>query len=160
MRHRILLICVVTLLYSWPICSGAASFNCAKAKTPNEVLICGDPRLSALYRAAKAVTKDSVAFKKETTEEWRRRENCTDRDCLVGWYNRRIAKLAAARNHAQIAQAPSQPLVVQSPPAKAVAVAVAPADNPIGFSTFILVIAGLYRSAAGIDTDMQGGATV
>jgi uncharacterized protein/uncharacterized tellurite resistance protein B-like protein len=150
MRHRILLICAVVLLYSLPVSSDAASFNCAKAKTPNEVLICGDRQLSALddglaalYRAAKAVAKDSVAFKKETTEEWRRRENCTDRDCLVGWYNRRIAKLAAALNHAQIAQAPSQPIAVQSPPATAVAVAVSPAGNPMGLSTFVLAIAGL-----------------
>ncbi|MDB6084885.1 MAG: hypothetical protein JWN43_2766 [Gammaproteobacteria bacterium] len=148
--HRILLICVVALLYSWPVCSAAASFNCAKAKTPNEVMICGDPQLSvmdddlaALYRAAKAVAKNTAAFKKETTEEWHRRENCTDRDCLVGWYNRRIAQLAAALNHAQIARVPTHPVAVQSPPAKPVAVAVPPADGSSGISTIVLAIAGL-----------------
>jgi uncharacterized protein len=74
--HRILLSGVVALLNLLPISSGAASFNCAKAKTPNEILICGDSQLSvidddlaALYRAAKGVAKDTVAFKKETNEE-------------------------------------------------------------------------------------------
>lgn len=148
--NRILLVCVVALPYLLPVSSGAASFNCAKAKTPHEVLICGDPQLSvmdddlaALYRAAKAVAKDTVAFKKETNEEWHRRENCTDRDCLVAWYKRRNAQLAAAPNHAQIVQVSTQFAAVQSTPAKSVAVAVPPADNPIGFSTFVLTIAGL-----------------
>src|ERR1700730_10201107 len=114
--NRILVICVVALPFWLPVSSGAASFNCAKAKTPNEVLICGDPQLSvidddlaALYRAAKAVATDTVAFKKETNEEWRRRENCADRDCLVAWYKRRSAQLAAALNHAQLAKALTQP---------------------------------------------------
>lgn len=148
--HRILLIGVVALLNLLPISSGAASFNCAKAKTPNEVLICGDSQLSvidddlaALYRAAKAVAKDTVALKKETNEEWRRREKCADRDCLVAWYKRRSVQLAATLNHAQIDQAPSQPIAVQSPPAKSVAIAVPPADDSMGISTFALTIVGL-----------------
>ena len=148
--HRILLICVVALLNLLPIFSGAASFNCAKAKTPNEVLICGDSQLSVtdddlatLYRAAKAVAKDTVAFKKETNVEWRRREKCADRDCLVAWYKRRSAQLAATLNDAQIAQAPNQPIAVQSPPANSVGIAVPPADGSMGIFTFVLTIMGL-----------------
>jgi uncharacterized protein/uncharacterized tellurite resistance protein B-like protein len=149
--NRIFAVCVGALPFWLPVSAGAASFNCAKAKTPNEVLICGDPQLSvidhdlaALYRAAKAVATDTVAFKKETNEEWHRRENCADRDCLVAWYKRRSAQLAAALNHAQIAKALTQPAAADSPAAKQVAVARPPPDDDsVGFSTFILTIAGL-----------------
>ena len=38
-----------------------------------------DDDLAALYRAAKAAAPDAVAFKKQTNDEWRKRERCADR---------------------------------------------------------------------------------
>ena len=74
------------------------SFNCSKARSRAEILICTDTEfsrldneLAALYEQAKSVTQDKAAFKKTNQDEWRRREKtCTDRDCLLAWYaNRR-----------------------------------------------------------------------
>jgi uncharacterized protein len=114
--NRILLICIAAPCW-FPAYAGAASFNCAKAQTPNENLICSDRQLSvmdddlaALYRAAKAVAPDAVGFKRETNVEWRHRQDCVDRDCLIAWYQRRTAQLATELNHAQRAQTPSTPV--------------------------------------------------
>ena len=102
--HFLFMACVV-LVCSVPHRTAAASFNCAKAVSVAEQLICGDPQLSrlddelaALYHSAKAGARDQVSFKKETNEEWRRREACVDRDCLVAWYQQRNAQLRAELN--------------------------------------------------------------
>ena len=138
--------CAVALLAGLPVISCAASFNCAKATSPNELMICADRQLSvmdddlaALYRAAKAAAPDAVAFKKETNDEWRKRERCADRDCLVAWYQRRSSQLATVLNHAQIKEAPTIP--VSAP----VSVPAAPAaDDSTGFSGFLWLIGGLF----------------
>jgi uncharacterized tellurite resistance protein B-like protein len=134
------------LLAGVPVISHAASFNCAKANSPNELMICADRQLSvmdddlaALYRAAKAVAPDAVAFKKETNDEWRKRERCADRDCLVVWYKRRSGQLATVLNHAQIKEAPGNP--VSAP----VSVPAAPTgDDSMGFSGFLWLVGGLF----------------
>jgi len=87
----------------------AASFDCTKAQSSTERMICGDPQLSkmdedlgALYVRAKALAPDPVAFKKQTNLEWRYREkNCTDQQCLIDWYQRRTAQLAAVISASQ-----------------------------------------------------------
>jgi hypothetical protein len=70
------------------------SFDCTKARSDAEHLICGDAdlaksdvQLAALYAKAKAAATDQVTFKERTREEWNYREqNCHDRECLVRWY--------------------------------------------------------------------------
>jgi hypothetical protein len=70
------------------------SFDCAKARSDAEHLICGDAdlaaadvQLAALYAKAKAAATDQVTFKERTRAEWNCREqNCHDRECLVRWY--------------------------------------------------------------------------
>ena len=136
---------VVALLAGLPVISRAASFNCTKATSPNELMICADRRLSvmdedlaALYRAAKAAAPDAVAFKKETNDEWRKRERCADRDCLVAWYQRRSSQLATVLNRAQIKEAPTIPVSAPVPvPAAPVA------DDSSGFSGFLWLVGGL-----------------
>ncbi len=79
----------------------AASFDCAKAKSDSEKLICSDPELSRqddelanLYRAAKSAATDRDAFKRQTIEEWKAREaSCHDRQCLTDWYALRRKQL-------------------------------------------------------------------
>lgn len=83
-------------LVSTPQSLIAASFNCSKAATEVEYLICGSHRLSALdsemaklYRALRS-RNDSI---RQGQRDWLRRERntCESHDCLLGKYNERIA---------------------------------------------------------------------
>ena len=77
------------------------SFDCSKAKSVNEKLICGDSELSALdsqfgeiYRQAKTRAIDKNAFNQQAVAEWKLREaNCQEKACLTDWYARRKAQL-------------------------------------------------------------------
>jgi hypothetical protein len=77
------------------------SFNCAKARSAAEVIICSDPELSQLdrelgrvYARAKNSTSNPAAFRRQQEEEWRMRESiCRNRDCLLRWYARRHEQL-------------------------------------------------------------------
>lgn len=70
------------------------SFDCSKARSDAEHLICTDAELAAddvemasIYAKAKAAAINQVAFKERTRSEWNYREqNCHDRDCVVRWY--------------------------------------------------------------------------
>ncbi|BCZ81920.1 hypothetical protein PTKU64_55950 [Paraburkholderia terrae] len=70
------------------------SFDCTKARSDAEHLICADAELAAadvelaaLYAKAKAAATDQAAFKERTRTEWNYREqNCHDRECLSRWY--------------------------------------------------------------------------
>jgi uncharacterized protein len=84
--------------------SDAASFDCSKARSRAEKLICASPELSrrddelfSLYSKAKAASKDQAEFKREAEAAWRARENsCRDATCLFTWYSERIAHYEAA----------------------------------------------------------------
>lgn len=70
------------------------SFDCARANSVTEHLICEDAELSAqdlrlfeLYKHAKAMTPQLANFKQETKAAYLWREaNCTDKACLLDWY--------------------------------------------------------------------------
>ncbi|MCA8292973.1 hypothetical protein LGN19_04130 [Burkholderia sp. AU30198] len=70
------------------------SFDCAKAKSIPEFLICHDPDLAAsdrdlaaTYQQAKDAVIDKTAFVERTRKQWNFREkNCRDKDCLTSWY--------------------------------------------------------------------------
>ncbi|SAK53873.1 lipoprotein [Caballeronia fortuita] len=70
------------------------SFDCAKAKSDAERLICSDAdlasrdvELASLFIKAKAAVSDKSGFKERTRQHWNYRENvCHDRECLVRWY--------------------------------------------------------------------------
>lgn len=74
-----------------------ASFDCNKAATLVEMMICNDAELSRLddelsliYKQAKATTKDPLVFKQQTKSSWLWREkNCQTKACLVSWYTNR-----------------------------------------------------------------------
>lgn len=77
------------------------SFDCAKARSSPERIICADPELSRrdrelgrLHARAKAAAPDPAAFKRQNDEEWRLRESsCRDRACLLAWYDHRREQL-------------------------------------------------------------------
>ena len=82
--------------------SFAPSFNCAKASTEVERLICGDKELSSLdvelnelYKKAMDSGKDTESLK-GSQAEWQKssRNKCDDKDCLVTAYKLRNSQLA------------------------------------------------------------------
>ncbi|MDR5803736.1 DUF4236 domain-containing protein [Caballeronia sp. LZ001] len=70
------------------------SFDCAKAHSDAEHLICGDAQLAAAdielaagYVKAKGAVADQAAFRERTRAQWNYREQtCHDRECLARWY--------------------------------------------------------------------------
>jgi len=77
------------------------SFDCAKARSVPEKLICADAELSRfdralgrLYARARDAAPDKAAFARQNNQEWRQREaTCRDRECLVRWYGDRREQL-------------------------------------------------------------------
>ncbi len=79
----------------------SASFNCSKAHSKIEKMICTDAELSAMdsellpiYQQARKATNNSKAFRDNGRAALRwRTESCKDKACLVRWYNNRKAEL-------------------------------------------------------------------
>ena len=77
------------------------SFDCAKARSVSEKMICSDAQLAQLDRElaqlhtrARISARNTWAFNQRHEEEWRRREaTCHDRDCLLRWYGQRRHQL-------------------------------------------------------------------
>ncbi|OCQ51274.1 hypothetical protein Ppb6_03495 [Photorhabdus australis subsp. thailandensis] len=86
-------IAVIFLLVS--ASAHSASFDCAKATSKAEMLICATPELSQAddnlyvdYLSAKQSTDSSADFKVLTKQNWKLREKCTTVKCLQDWYRR------------------------------------------------------------------------
>ena len=89
----------------------APSFDCAKARSTSERIICADPELSRLdrdlgqlYSRARDAAPDPAAFKRQSDAQWFQRERtCRDRECLLRWYAQRREQLTAflAENEAR-----------------------------------------------------------
>ncbi len=77
------------------------SFDCAKARSTTEKMICSDAELARLdrelgriYARARNSTSDRAAFRRQKDREWQRREaTCRDRECLLRWYAQRREQL-------------------------------------------------------------------
>ena len=82
----------------------AASFDCAKAATTVEHLICRhdvlsalDDALAATYRQASALAQPGASEPKASQRLWLKRRNaCNDADCVAAAYQSRIAELEDA----------------------------------------------------------------
>src|SRR5450830_1225947 len=80
-----------------------ASFNCSRAGSAAEKVICGDAELSSLderlaktYKQAKLKSADRREFSARSDGFWRWREkNCQTRACLLDWYQQRQLMLDA-----------------------------------------------------------------
>lgn len=79
------------------------SFDCSKARSDSEKLICADSDLSALdnelnqiYRKAKEAAFDKKQFRNDAVMEWKWRDkNCHEKSCLMRWYAKRKQELLA-----------------------------------------------------------------
>ena len=77
------------------------SFDCARARSRPEQIICSDAQLAQLDRElgrlharARNATSYPAAFRRQNDQEWRDREStCRDRECLLRWYAHRRDQL-------------------------------------------------------------------
>ena len=77
------------------------SFDCSRARSTTERLICSDPQLAQLDRELGTLharmridSANPAAFRRRSDEEWRWREsNCRDKECLLDWYAERREQL-------------------------------------------------------------------
>ncbi len=84
--------------------ANAASFDCQKAESEAEILICNDEELSQidtefdkLYQKARSITSNLANFDRDAKEAWLKREqNCDDKICLIIWYRDRMEKYSMA----------------------------------------------------------------
>lgn len=99
------------VLISFVVCSllagaggsaAAASFDCKKARTKAEKLICATPALSRAdeelgrqYKAARAATRDARGLRHAQQRWVRKRDLCADAACMLAAYERRIPELRA-----------------------------------------------------------------
>ncbi len=95
-------------LLSLSVQTYAASFDCAKATSVTEKLICSDESISKLdeqlasaYKQGLDAEKDKDAFKKMQIEWLKQQRACKDAECLSKTYQARIAEL----NNSSIADA-------------------------------------------------------
>jgi uncharacterized protein len=100
MTTRIVL-SLVAISLAWMPYLHSASFDCAKAKTKIDKLVCGDPKLSdlddklgALYKKALELSPVPEDFKKQQ-RDWVKesRDTCKDAACLKEAYTSRISEL-------------------------------------------------------------------
>ena len=101
--------------------ASAASFDCAKARSKSERLICGDPKLSALddqlaalASAGKKRADSPRAYQRALDAAWSVRQKCEDIACVEGWYARRIDALS---NEETKPDGPAQASPVKEQPA-------------------------------------------
>ena len=99
---RVLTLIFVAATLAAPLASQAASFDCARARSPMEKLICSDNNLSSMDEQLNAAFKDAVARSdaKPLMTTWQRGwlksydlTQCKDAKCLGIEFGKRIALL-------------------------------------------------------------------
>ena len=110
--------------------ASAASFDCAKAHSTSERLICNDPNLSVLdVRLARLAAEGKKRapsprrFQRELDAAWQVRQKCDNTACVELWYRKRIAVLSGAR---------TVPAAPEEAPPRADAADPRPATRPTG----------------------------
>jgi uncharacterized protein len=98
-------VCIVVATLMLPLSAQAQSFNCRYARSPDEVAICQNDRLSALdqamsqlyFRIRNSLYGAERADLEAGQAEWlRSRRNCgSDPGCIADAYRRRIQELRA-----------------------------------------------------------------
>jgi len=101
MQKRILLCLIAAMIIMIPVTLWCASFNCAKASSRSEKMICSneeiskaDESLARVYKLALASTQDKAALKQQQ-KDWLKdvRNKCQDSACLKRIYNDRLIAL-------------------------------------------------------------------
>jgi uncharacterized protein len=135
------------------------SFDCAKARSDAEHLICSDAELAAadvelanLFASAKATVSDQDAFYEHARVQWNYRErNCHDRDCLIQWYATQRQWLTNTVSGPNGPAQPDTPVPSQS------------AANPLGVCTTTIACAKAmleFANSEDLAGAMQAAATI
>ncbi|SDG22134.1 lysozyme inhibitor LprI family protein [Paraburkholderia phenazinium] len=111
-RSKVLSICALVACATFAGAAPAASFHCTSKASASEKIVCQDPQLSSLderlaaaYQRATQASLDPRSVESARIEQWRwRQHNCTDKACVLSWYQRRIAELDADYEQAKQAQ--------------------------------------------------------
>ena len=118
MKIRIALSLVAISLVVMPYVH-PASFDCAKAKTKIDKLVCGDPKLSEADEKLNALYNDVLAKSpvpedtKQQQLEWvKERRTCKSTDCLQQAYTSRISDLEKQLEKLPFKPALDKPLLV------------------------------------------------
>jgi uncharacterized protein YecT (DUF1311 family) len=100
MNTRVLLSAILLTTTCVPIIGHAASFDCARASSRVERLICNtadvsklDGSLSSAYKAFLKASSDPEMIRREQKEWLRKRDTCQDVECLSYHYQTRLAEL-------------------------------------------------------------------
>lgn len=103
--HRVKRCCTLAAGIIWLSASAtfAASFDCTKAATRDEKLICSNQTLSVLddelgrvYSRSMRDVPDPAELRHSQVDWLEKRKACTDAACIVAAYKRRLAELAGA----------------------------------------------------------------
>ena len=119
MKTRIVLSLVAISLVGMPYVH-SASFDCAKAKTKIDKLVCGDPKLSDLDEKLIALYNKVLALSpvpedpKQEQREWVKdpRNLCKNADCLERAYTNRISDLQEQLEKLPFKPVLDKPLIV------------------------------------------------
>lgn len=106
--YAVFFILILTGMHS----AHSASFDCSKAKSIPEYLICGTPELSkaddeldVLFKAARNKAQDKQAFREQARARFSEREKkCRDVPCLQQWYAQQKGFYSALLNSASSPQ--------------------------------------------------------
>ena len=121
-RLAVIVLSTIFLFFlSHAACVSAASFDCGKAGTAVEKMICADPELSQLdevlwseYRKALNNTSEPIALKHKQKQWLKEREVCSNRLCIKGKYSAQLLylfKLNSPVSKAVIAESTQAPSV-------------------------------------------------
>lgn len=95
-----MLLPALTFIFSFPMLGCAASFDCTKASSTTEKMICGDEAISKLdeqlassYKKALEASTDKEAFKKTQIDWLKQQRGCKEIECLAKTYQQRIDEL-------------------------------------------------------------------
>lgn len=137
MKNKILISAVLLIASSFAAAaeSTSPSFDCTKASSHAEIMICSDPdlanldaQLSAAYKSAQSKTIDYVSFKRDQIEWLKKVRNvCDDVACLKAAYQRRLSVLGSFTGNGQqdLSEGARQAVTSVEPPAE-------PTERPSG----------------------------
>jgi uncharacterized protein len=105
-------LCVLAVCATLAGSASAASFHCSSKSSASEKIVCADPELSSLddrlavsYQRARDASPDPRSVETARIQQWLwRQHNCTDKTCVLNWYQRRIAELDADYDQGKQAQ--------------------------------------------------------
>ncbi|MDC0136289.1 hypothetical protein OAI26_06455 [Sulfitobacter sp.] len=121
MKNLVRFITATAFACGIPIFADAASFNCAKASTANEIAICSDDELStldetlaAVYKQARGSVSDAKRLKGEQVNWIKSLGTCDGNvDCLISAYRSRILVLDYLDGQVAVTLDPLQAQVAQ-----------------------------------------------